>query len=290
MTITHVELRSSREGKDSTKRASRTDRKYVLMGSDDIAAMRTYLDVEGLVPTTYDGLIYEDLDRSYMAPQSWLWTANYVEKRKSDESNDQLDVGEYRVSFDTTGGQVKLMWTPDHTNNVTAYPQAPLPVGLSTPTDFKGGINMRRGTNGIEPEGVEVLIPVLKFTIHYRRAAEDEASWFAFMKSIYAVTARTNNATFKTFDAGEVLFLGGNGVQGIESDPVLDFHFAASPNLTGLIFDAITDVDKGGHDYVWIDSEPEKDATSLRGRSKPIGVYVHQLYEPVSFAGLGVGS
>lgn len=284
MPITHREIIGSREGKDSTKRSSTTELAYLVMGSDDVAAMRSYISSNGLVPTNYDGLVYEDLAREQIAPNIWRWSGRYVESRKSDESNDQLDVGEYRVSFDTTGGQLKVFWTPDHATRVNKYP-------AGTATDFKGGINMRRGSGTPEPEGVEIIIPVLKFSIHYRRAKDaSEALWFAYMKSIASITGLVNNATFKTFAAGETLFLGGNGVQGIESDPVLDFQFAASPNITGLVFDAIGPVAKGGHEYLWIDYEPEKDGTSKRARAKPIGVYVHQLYEPVSFAAIGVGS
>lgn len=284
MTITHSELIHSREGKDNTKRGSISELSYMLRGSDDIGAMRTYLDSQGLVPTLFDGLVYEDLTREQLAPRVWRWAGRYVEPRRSDESNDQLDVGEYRVSFDTTGGSLKLLWTPDHTNRVTKYPSG-------TATDHKGGINMRRGSNGPEPEGVEVLIPALKFTIHYRRAKDaSETLWFNYMKAIAALSPSVNDATFKTFAAGEVLFLGGSGTQGIQSDPVLDFNFAASANLTGLIFDSITGVSKGGHEYLWIDYEAEKDATTKRARAKPIGVYVHQLYEPKSFAPIGVGS
>jgi hypothetical protein len=290
MAITHSELMGSREGKDSTKRASISELAYMLGGSDSITDMRSYLDSNGLIPTLFDGLIYEDLTREQLGPRVWRWAARYVEPRRSDESNDQIDVGEYRVSFDTTGGSLKLLWTPDHTNRVTMKPD-PVVFGIGGATDYKGGINMRRGAGGMEPAGVEVLIPVLKFTIHYRRAKDaSESLWFAYMKAIAALSPSTNDATFKTCDAGEVLFLGGNGTQGIQSDPVLDFHFAHSPNLIGLIFDSITGVDKKGHDYLWIDYEPEKDNTTKRARAKPIGVYVHELYEPKSFGPIGVGS
>jgi hypothetical protein len=291
--ITHRELIGSREGKDSTKRASVTELAYMLMGSDSLTDMSSYLGTNTLVPAMFDGLIYEDITREQLAPGVWRWAARYVEPRKSDESNDQIDVGEYNVSFDTTGGSLKVFWTPDHTNRVTAYPATPTspPAGWLPPTDHKGGINMRKGTNGPEAQGVEIVIPVLKFTISYRRARDaDEAAWFTYMKSIAALTGRVNDATFKTFAKGEVLFLGGGGKQGIQSDPVLDFQFAASPNITGLVFDSITGVDKNGHDYLWIESEPEVDGAAKRGRAKPVGVYVHELYEMQSFDPIGVGA
>ena len=291
MAIDHWEIIGSRDGTDSTKRDSMAELAWMLRGSNDPSALKAYLIANSVVPRPYyDGLIYKYLKWEQHGPELYRFGAHYVEPRKSDESNDQLDVGEYRTSFDTQGGMLRLYWTPDHTNTVKSYGR---PTPFAPPADYGGAIDVKRGTNGHpEPQGAERVVPVLKFTIHYRRSRDlTEAAWFSFMKSVASITGSTNNATFKTFAPRSVLFLGGTGQQGIESDPVVDFHFAVGPNLAGLIYDTITGVSKDAHDFIWLDYEPTIDTTADVVRPSPIGVYVHQLYSPADLAGvLGTGA
>lgn len=276
MPIVHSELVTSLDGKDSTKRNSTHARKYMLRGSDNIDDMRDYILDNGLRPLIEDGLVYESADRAQLAPEIWLWTINYVETRRADEGNDKIDVGEFRISFDTTGGTLQAFWTPDPDNRVHRYPP--------TATDYRGAIQVR----DLKPEGCSQVIPALKFDVHYRH--ERSATPLEFLeygRDLAAITGRTNLLSFYGFDPGEVLYLGSSGQNGVDSDPVLDHHFIASQNIQ-LLFDTFT-VDKDGHDFLWIAYEPIPDGMTNVGKPKIIGVYVHQIYEPVDFANIGVG-
>ena len=279
MPITHSEVHGSLDGVDSVKRDSRGKLMYILKGSDSLGEMRAYILAQGLKPTVVDDLIYETAERSRLGPRIWLWTFNYVERNRADEGNDKIDVGEFRISFVTKGGAVKMFWKPDYENRVTAEGAAPI--------HYLGAINVRDG----KPEGVEILIPALKFTIHYRHPKTVDAYEFLqYGRDLASITARTNLLAFYGFDPGEVLYLGAAGSNGIDSDPVLDHEFAASKNLTDIIIGELAPIDKNGHAYLWVDWEPQKESTTKMIRPKPRAVYVHELYEPVDYALIGVGS
>lgn len=281
MTITHIEIIGSVDGKDSTKRDSTHSRKYVLMGSDNIDDMRDYINANGLRPASEDGLIYDSADRGQMAKEIWLWTINYVQPQRADEStNDKLDVGEFSVSFDNSGATTKVFWTPDPDNNVSFYPPP-------TSTDYRGAIEVRDG----QPQGTEIPVPALRFDIHYRHARTASASEFLqYGDAISELVGRTNLLNFFGFGAERVLYLGSSGRNGTDSDPVLDHHFVVGKHLTDLIFDEVTNVDKKAHEFLWVQYEPIKSTDTNLLKPKVVSVYVHKLHEPVDFAALGIGS
>ena len=289
MAISHIELIGSVDGVDSTNRESRHKRMYQLFGSDNIDDMRTYLNVNGLRPDTEDGLIYRSAERVQVWQNNWIWTINYEQPQRADEStNDKLDVGEFSVSFDNSGATAKVFWTPDPDNNVTAYPQGTPPFAIGThATDYKGAIEVRDG----QPQGTEIPIPSLRFDIHYRHSRTASALEFlAYGDAISELVGRTNLLNFFGFDVERVLYLGSSGKNGTDSDPVLDHHFIAGKHLTDLIFDTITGVSKKAHEFLWVQYEPIKAPDTKVIKPKVIGVYVHKLREPVDFAALGIGS
>ena len=110
----------------------------------------------------------------------------------------------------------------------------------------------------------------------------------AYKATLFGLTGRVNNAGFKGFAAGEVLFLGASGSQRGEEDWEITYRFAASPNVAGLTIGDITGINKKGWEYIWVryaDAEDEKVLVK-----QPIAVYVEKVYDEGNFAGLGIGT
>jgi len=183
-----------------------------------------------------------------------------------------------RWSFDTTGGTIKLTTS----KNTTRFPAS----GRTAP-DFKGAIGVKNTGRDAEPEGVDIVIPGLKLTATYKwpGGAKD----MAYVKTVAGLTGRTNNATFYTYDIGELLFLGMTG----ELTPVgvqeFQYHFLASKNATGLTIGDIASITKKGHEYLWVAFEAEQDASAKKLVQRPLAAYVERVYDPTDFAALDIG-
>jgi hypothetical protein len=135
-------------------------------------------------------------------------------------------------------------------------------------------------------EGADVTIPVYNFTETHMffDAVVDQA----YKLTLFNLTGRTNNAAFKGFAAGEVLFLGASGSKRGSNLWEITFRFAASPNVSGLTVGSITGIAKSGWDYLWVRYADAEDQKVLV--KQPIAVYVERVYESGNFAGLGIGT
>jgi len=105
---------------------------------------------------------------------------------------------------------------------------------------------------------------------------------------LFNISGKVNNAPFKGFQAGEVLFLGPSGSTRDKDDWEITFRFAASPNVTGLTVDDIAGIDKKGWEYMWVRYADAQDQNILVKR--PTAVYIEKVYEYGDFSGLGIGT
>src|SRR5690606_2762089 len=135
--------------------------------------------------------------------------------------------------------------------------------------------------------GVDVTIPVYNFSeTHYLAT---EAVTGAYKAALFQLTGRVNNASFKGFAAGEVLFLGASGSKRGKDDWEITFKFAASPNASGLVVGEITGITKKGWEYLWVRYADAEDTDAHVLVKKPVAAYVEQVYPYGNFAGLGIG-
>jgi hypothetical protein len=135
-------------------------------------------------------------------------------------------------------------------------------------------------------EGTDVTVPVYNFTeTHY---LPDSAVTGAYKAALFQLTGRVNNASFKGFAAGEVLFLGASGAKRGTDDWEITYRFAASPNVTGLAVGPITGITKLGWDYLWVRYADAEDENVLV--KQPIAAYVERVYELGNFGALGIGA
>ena len=69
----------------------------------------------------------------------------------------------------------------------------------------------------------------------------------------------------------------------------------ASPNagagktLPALTVDTITGIEKGGHDYLWIQFAKIEDSAKAQMARRPFAVYVDKVYKDGDFSLLGIG-
>jgi hypothetical protein len=113
-----------------------------------------------------------------------------------------------------------------------------------------------------------------------------------WIRGVAGVTGTTNNAPFRGFEAGEVLFIGCSGSHEWDDQKgrgpwSLSFRFVASKNVTGDTIGDISGVNKKGHEYLWVRYEDAEESNVLL--KKPKAVYVNKVYRESSFTALGIG-
>lgn len=274
--IEHVELSGSRSGTDAGDRKSVAKLDWSVWGSTDLDELRDYLSP--IVPTFYDGLVYESLEWEHHGGGVWTFSANYHHPDRDDEDQrEQLETGEYVFSFDTSGGttvrKASLATTAYAKSGETAF-------------EWKGLIGVERDGAELRVEGVEIGVQALKFSIHKRVPRTSLTT--AYIKLLSDMTFTWNDAAFMDFAIGELLFVGASGSQGTNSDPEVTYNFIASPNASSLTVGEITGIYKRGHDYLWVYWEKIEDTTGKGTVARPKAAYVEKVYESSNFALLGI--
>jgi hypothetical protein len=177
--------------------------------------------------------------------------------------------------FDTTG-------TTQHftqAESETAY-------GSNVPSQA-GAINV----DGDRVVGVDAVVPSLQWSETYDVPSQYVSA--AYIRAVAGLTGTVNNAAFRTFAAGEVLFVGCSGSQEWDEEKGngpwrLSYKFVASPNRTNFSVGSVSGITKKGHEYLWVRYE---DTVSSDTQVKtPKHVYVNQIYKEANFAALGIGS
>ena len=229
----------------------------------------------------------EQYSLEYLGDQCFQVTATYT-KTGADDDTQEAPLRRTR-SFDTGGGN----------QHVTQAEAEQRYAATGTAPDQSKAI----GVDGDSVAGVDIIVPALQWTETY-----DVPSTYvtaAYIKGVAALTGTVNNAAFRTFQPGEVLFAGCSGNQEWDTEKgdgpwSLSYKFVASPNrglptgVTGpqtapaIDVGSISGIVKKGHEYLWIRYEAAVDGTDLLKRPKY--AYVNQVYREASFAGLGIGS
>lgn len=276
MSIYHIELSGSRTGTDATDKSSAADLVFGVYGSTNPLSCKSYLTENNVIPDEYDGLVFRSLSWEHNGYDCWEFTAHYVHPDIADRNQD-LDVGDYTFSFDTSGGTV--------VRSVSLATTKYAKTG-ETAADFKGAIGVKQNGPDTEVEGVEIGIPALKFSI--RKRVVRATLTLNYIKLLSDMTYHYNSSEFLGFPAGELLFTGASGQEATDSDPEVTYNFIASPNATNLTIGDITGVAKLGHEYLWVYFENASDEAAQRTVKRPLSAYVEQVYESADFNSLGI--
>jgi hypothetical protein len=244
-------------------------RTFICRGSSDPLFVRQQLIINknALQLEEFEGLYFDSLEWDLIAgPDNWRFKVGY---------STLPDVGGYNISMDSSGGTMIL---------TEAFAQTKYNASGQTGPDFGKSINVQDGM----VEGVERVIPALKFDVDARIATSYIISPIAYAKVVASLTGYTNSSPYLTFAAGELLFTGATG-QIIGDNPRLTFSFVASPNLTGLQLGDITGISKGGHDYVWFSYRNDQDGSTGLTTAKARAAYVSRIYGQADFSALRIG-
>lgn len=234
-------------------------------------------------------LLLEDYDIKHLGGGCWEVVANF---KRNGENADAPAPARRSRSFDTTGGKQKV--TQQIFGSEDRYP--------STAPNMNGAINY----NGESVQGVDIITPALQWQEQYEVPAITVNA--LYIRGVAGMTGTVNNATFRGFAAGEVLFTGCTGAQQWDSDTgygswQLTYKFVASPNagvgevlsplMLGLPGESVTGgVTKKGHDFLWVyyaEKEESEDNTRSTVVPTPEYAYVNKVYRDADFSALGIG-
>lgn len=292
MAITWVEDNESRTAtivRPGRKATSTYVKSWKLFGSTDDTEVHndvvTQLNVKALYwnyPPGGGQLQADSYTLEYLGGDAWHLTVNYSKEGVEDE--EQTGPIRRSRSFDTSGGQ----------EHITQAIAGKVSEKGKTPNVTDGDKVI--GFDGENVNGVDIIVPQLTWQENY----EVPSSYVKaeYIKKVSQLTGTTNNAEFRGFKAGEVLFLGCSGSQDWDKDKgdgpwALSYKFAVSPNagpdqtLPALTVGEITDIQKKGHEYM--NTYYEDDVRDNKIWKVPKIVWVHQVYRESSFADLGIG-
>ena len=221
------------------------------------------------IPTTYNSLPRQSITGfEQINETTWKVVARFAQPDASGGSDPATLTATY--SFETGGGTQNVKQS--YTGEARRYSAADGSTGSAT----ESAINFDKEA----VHGVDIVVPQYQFS---------ETHWFApglvteaYKNTVGAYTGWINNATFRGFPAGEVLFLGASGSQQANSYWQITFKFAVQPNRTsldignsGIVVDA-----KKGWQYLWIRYEDAIEGTGANKHhiKKAVAAYVEAVY------------
>jgi hypothetical protein len=262
---------------------------YIASGSDDDLAIKAA--VEAFAPETYDDLPRQSVQIEPIAEEYWDASVRYAKSTStggSSSSTPPAGSDEYTYSFDTMGGTQHITQSLE---TVGSYADSSIP---SAP-NFNGAIGVSNTNGNAEVQGVDITVPIYNFSeTHYLTTEQVTPE---YKGTLFQLTGKVNNATFRGLAAGECLFLGASGtLHGTETDTgasgdwEITFRFAASPNKTGITIGNITGIAKKGWEYLWVRYADVEDLDAMAMIKRPVAAYVEQVYQEADFSVLDIGA
>jgi hypothetical protein len=281
------------------KASSSYVKSYKVFGTTDDVVL--HADINATISGTvwqYPGqptvqLTAESYSVSYLGDDAWQVQVSYA-KDGADDDNQTEPLKRSR-SFDTSGGTQHMT----QAQGETAYPKSFAFGGTGGQNGVPIAPNQSKaiGVDGDSVAGVDIVVPQLTWTETYDVPSQYVTN--TYIKKVAELTGTVNKEAFRSFAAGEVLFLGASGSHEWDEEKgdgpwSLSYKFVASPNagegqtIPAIEIGTITGVEKKGHDYLWVRYEDSvTDNTLLK---KPKFVYVNKVYRDGSFSGLGIGT
>ncbi|MBN1908120.1 MAG: hypothetical protein JW818_00140 [Pirellulales bacterium] len=184
---------------------------------------------------------------------------------------------DYKFSFDTTGGRQRITQSLQ-----TVHKYAPPD---KTAADHRGAIGVT--DHGVE--GCEIVVPQFSWTETWQLPI-DTYNW-TYSQTLKSITGKVNQASFRGFSAGQVLFRGGKGSASNKNPTLIEitYHFDQSDDVTAQTIGDITGVAKSGWQYLWVQYRETDDQTAKAYARRPSAVYVERVYHAASFVALGIG-
>lgn len=206
----------------------------------------------------------------------WQFTANYSYRANSMHGGD--DVPDETVDYDTVSVPMIVTHSKE---TVQRYGDAP---------DMGGAIDVDKDGN-IKGCDVSIGAASMNITHFFRRTQFNDTLRNKILFHAY----RVNNAAFRGFDAGEVLYTGASINPSGEGSSKLwqvVYHYMISPNTTAAEIEGFTtNVAKKGWEYVWVRyGRLTRTSTTPVLCYKPIGVYVERVYSSYDLSSMGISA
>lgn len=240
-------------------------------------------DAEANLPPVWYGLPLDGYRINPTGRNNWEVTASYtIQAQDLNNPTDQMAA----FQFDTGGGTQRIRQSLKVMHAVTNN-------GKPAP-DYGGLI----GVNGDRVEGVDVPLPQFRFSItgHLPQSMVT----LSYVQTIHNLTGKVNNAPFKGFAKGEVLFLGAKGGWRGREKAEMQFDFAVSPNVQNFRVADGTPwqlppagdpaLAKEGWWYADVLYQDATDAGAKRLGKRPWCLYLHRIFEYGNFSLLGIGT
>lgn len=182
------------------------------------------------------------------------------------------------VAEETTNiyvGQTKLIITRDG-----VWPVPPN-------TDPYGGLI---GVGGDDVQGTEIIIPKITMSETWKARINNVNP--TYVRIVTDLTGKINNATFRGFAPGEVLFAGAefNRTSALEYEITYNFHI--SLNISNFVpaagFPQVPI--KFGWDYMWVEYEGDFDAGMNIPVKRPLRFFITGVYQLGDFSQLNIGT
>lgn len=284
MAITVHEHFESRQGPSGNFAGQ--NRKYIVRGTDDDVTVR--IAVAQSSPVVLDlfldgtNIIYrQSIDPNPLGGGVWDVFVSYSTVFPANESSFTFETGGGTAHIERGRGTQSAYWNP------ALVDKAPDTFGVI-------------GFDGESIAGTDIPVPVYHFAeTHYFPPTLITGAY----KSLLSIlTGAVNNATFRDFDRGEVMYLGAGGSKRGAGDWEITFQFAASPNsdkLVSLGIDPLTipgitqpqeEIDKLGWDYLWVRYEDSTDDVAKKLVKRPLAAYVDRVSYFADFSYLGIGT
>jgi hypothetical protein len=213
---------------------------------------------------------------------TWRVTAHY-------KASEASTLPQPKISFDTMGGTKGIK---NSIQTRRACPTTGPAIDGSTITIPLAGIIDYDPFSGGPPQakGADIYEPAFQWS---------ESQYFtqdyvteAYIAGIANLTDKYNQASFRGYPIGEVLFMGATGsIAGKRTDPnafwEIIFHFAQKPTRTSQTIAGISGVNAYGWDLIWPLLGPPNATTGYRAITN---IMVEQVYYPGDFGVLGIGS
>jgi len=231
--------------------------------------------LEDDAPADFLSLPRRDVRIEPSGPGLWDGEASYAPVQDESEPPQQ---GESVFTFDTGGGT-------QHITQSLATVSTHAAPGQTAPS-FQGAI----GVTADSVEGVDIVVPVFQFTETH--VLPDSMVTDTYKMVLMAFTGKVNSDTFRSFPAGQVLFLGAagskRGAPSGDGDWEITFRFAVSVNLSNITIGPITGISKKGWEYLWVRYEDTEDAGAQSIVKRPVAAYVERVYLELPFSALGI--
>lgn len=249
---------------------------FVITGPRDEWSARTLLQAQ--VPLTWG------------SEPMWLQSVEVVEKKNSFGIWDGSakygpiklpDAGDWTWDFDCTPETIHVTHGVNHIKD------------YGSPS-FPGNAPNHQGAIGVTAdgsiEGCDWYGPKFEWSEkHVLQYAGASAAW-ALATNLSQFAGCLNQAAFRGFSAGNVLFIGGSGGRSTTRPGLFDLtvRFRGQLDATNLTIGDITGIAKKAWEYLWVESKPKKDPNSPNLIQMPAAVHIEQMGTWVDFSNLGI--